>query len=233
MGRRRKTGDTASKSYRKYPPTDITLAKRSFFIRIRRWYAMQTSRLRRPDAVKSRPLPSLSLIFLSFLFLSFDTQTISIGFQLIWGAHSMGKQGVSCVLCSINPVAGVVLLCLSKSAAFHFSCFDTRCPNRPRFSFWRIFILFYFIFVFCSRKSRWCSGRHGHVALKQTQSLRRVSCQFWLVLFWVLGKFFSLSCFPGRDSAWVIYTKKVPCLEEEKKQNKIKTNAAVWRKGRK
>jgi hypothetical protein len=60
-----------------------------------------------------------------------------------------------------------------------------------------------------------------------------VSCQFWLVLFWVLGKFFSLSCFPGRDSAWVIYTKKVPCLEEEKKQNKIKTNAAVWRKGRK
>lgn len=135
MGRRRKTGDTASKSYRKYPPTDITLAKRSFFIRIRRWYAMQTSRLRRPDAVKSRPLPSLSLIFLSFLFLSFDTQTISIGFQLIWGAHSMGKQGVSCVLCSINPVAGVVLLCLSKSAAFHFSCFDTRCPNRPRFSF--------------------------------------------------------------------------------------------------
>ncbi|EFX84743.1 hypothetical protein DAPPUDRAFT_99435 [Daphnia pulex] len=56
MGRRRKTGDTASKSYRKYP-TDITLAKKSFFIRIRRWYAMQTSRLRRPDAVKSRRLP--------------------------------------------------------------------------------------------------------------------------------------------------------------------------------
>lgn len=33
------------------------------------------------------------------------------------------------------------------------------------------------------RKSRWCSGRHGHVALKQTQSLWRVSCHLsfsWL-----------------------------------------------------
>ncbi len=66
MGRRRKSGDTAKSSYQR-DPTDITHRKFSFF-RIRRWYAMQTSRLRRSDAVHSRPLPSSSWFHSFFTF---------------------------------------------------------------------------------------------------------------------------------------------------------------------
>jgi hypothetical protein len=62
----------------------------------------------------------------------------------------MGKQGGSCVLCRINPVSGVVLLCLSKSAAFHFFPVLTLAVLTGPVSLFDAFlyyILFYFIFV--------------------------------------------------------------------------------------
>jgi hypothetical protein len=70
MGRpRRQSGDRSQSPYRlKSDPADVKLENVGF-LRIRRWYEMQTSRLRRSDAIQSRPIPSWGLIvFKNFLF---------------------------------------------------------------------------------------------------------------------------------------------------------------------
>nr|CAH0111885.1 unnamed protein product [Daphnia galeata] len=58
MGRpRRQSGDRSQSPYRlKSDPADVKLENVGF-LRIRRWYEMQTSRLRRSDAIQSRPIP--------------------------------------------------------------------------------------------------------------------------------------------------------------------------------
>ena len=145
MGRpRRQSGDRSQSPYRlKSDPADVKLENVGF-LRIRRWYAMQTSRLRRSDAIQSRPIPSWCLIVL-FL----------ISFLALGGRRSVIHSVSLCfIMCLSNaPTMPFVSLFLTGS----FFCLENHdgapaatatspLSKRKVFGGWVLSFFFFFFF---------------------------------------------------------------------------------------